>query len=38
MSNKSQEIWQELKSVLSGKTIDAILPPIIYAVINAVLG
>ena len=30
------EIWDELKSVLSGKTIDALLPPIIYAVVNAI--
>ena len=38
MSNKSQEIWEELKSVLSGKTFDALLPPIIYAVVNAIFG
>jgi len=38
MSNKSQEIWEELKSVLSGKTFDAILPPIIYALVDAIFG
>ncbi len=38
MSNKGQEIWEELKSVLSGKTFDALLPPIIYAVVNAIFG
>jgi hypothetical protein len=38
MSNKSQEIWEELKSVLSGKTFDAILPPIIYAIVDAIFG
>ena len=38
MSTKSQEIWEELKSVLSGKTFDALLPPIIYAVVNAIFG
>jgi hypothetical protein len=38
MSNKSLEIWEELKSVLSGKTFDAILPPIIYALADAIFG
>jgi len=38
MSTKSQEIWEELNSVLSGKTFDALLPPIIYAVVNAIFG
>jgi hypothetical protein len=36
--NKRQEIWEELKSVLTGKTFDALLPPILYAVINAIFG
>lgn len=38
MSNKFADIWDELKSVLSGKTVDALLPPIIYAVVNAIFG
>ncbi|MFN2303332.1 MAG: DUF3159 domain-containing protein, partial [Anaerolineales bacterium] len=38
MSDKSKEIWEELKSVLSGKTVDAILPPLLYAVFNAIFG
>jgi len=38
MKNQGQEIWEELKSVLSGKTFDALLPPIIYAVVNAIFG
>jgi len=38
LSNKFADIWDELKSVLSGKTVDALLPPIIYAVVNAIFG
>ena len=38
MSEKWAEIWDELRSVLSGKTIDALLPPILYAVVNAIFG
>lgn len=38
MNSKVQEIFEELKSVLSGKTIDAILPPIVYVIVNAVFG
>ena len=38
MNINLQEIWEELKSVLSGKTIDALLPPILFAVINAIFG
>jgi hypothetical protein len=30
------EIWEELKSVLSGKTFDTLLPPILFVIINAV--
>ena len=33
-----QEIWEELKSVLSGKTIDALLPPIVFVIVNALFG
>ena len=38
VSNKFQEIWEELKSVLSGKTVDAVLPPLVYALFNAIFG
>ena len=38
MRDKSQEIWAELKSVLSGKTMDAILPPLVYVVVNTLFG
>lgn len=38
MKNKLQEIWEELKSVLSGKTIDAIIPPLVYVILNALFG
>lgn len=34
--NKSREIGEELKSVLSGRTVDALLPPIIFVVVNAI--
>lgn len=33
-----QEIWEELKSVLSGSTIDALLPPILFVVVNGLFG
>lgn len=35
---KWDEIWDELKSVLSGSTIDALLPPIFYVIINSIFG
>ena len=38
MKTKGKEIREELKSVLSGSTFDAILPPIAYAVCNALFG
>jgi len=38
LKNKLQEIWEELKSVLSGKTIDAIIPPLVYVILNALFG
>lgn len=38
MRNKLQEIWEELKSVLSGSTIDTLLPPIAFAIVNALFG
>lgn len=36
--NKLNEIWEELKSVLSGSTIDAILPPLVFVVVNTSFG
>jgi hypothetical protein len=33
-----QEIWEELKSVLSGKTIDALIPPIVFVIVNGLFG
>jgi len=38
LRNKLQEIWEELKSVLSGSTIDTLLPPIAFAIVNALFG
>jgi len=35
---KKNEILQELKSVLSGKTFDALLPPIVFAIVNGIFG
>lgn len=36
--NKGREILEELTSVLSGKTLDAILPPLIFVIINSMYG
>ena len=33
-----KEIIEELKGVISGKTIDAILPPTIYVIVNSIFG
>ena len=38
MSVNWQEIWEELKSVLSGKTIDALIPPIVFVITNSLFG
>lgn len=35
MASKSKEILEELKMVGSGKTLDAILPPLLFVVINS---
>jgi hypothetical protein len=35
---KLNEIWQELKTVLTGTTLDALLPPIVFAILNALFG
>jgi len=31
-----KEIWDELKSVLSGKTFDTLIPPIVFVITNAI--
>ncbi|MDP3305544.1 MAG: DUF3159 domain-containing protein [Erysipelotrichaceae bacterium] len=36
--NKGKEILEELTSVLSGKTLDAIIPPLIFVIVNSVFG
>ena len=38
MKIKANEIIEELKSVISGKTIDAILPPLLFVSLNSILG
>ena len=38
MNINFKEIWEELKSVLSGKTFDALLPPIFFAIVNGIFG
>ncbi|MBG0765627.1 MAG: DUF3159 domain-containing protein, partial [Tissierellales bacterium] len=36
--NKLREIIDELKTVLSGSTIDALLPPLVFLIINNIFG
>ncbi len=38
MASKAREILDELTSVLKGKTLDALIPPIVFVVINGVFG
>jgi hypothetical protein len=38
MTKKMKELWGELKSVLSGSTFDALLPPLLFVAVNALLG
>lgn len=38
MKDKLWEIWEELKSVLSGRTFDALLPPLAFVGINMAFG
>ncbi len=38
MSGKGSEVLDELKSVLSGKTVDALFPPLIFVIANGLLG
>ncbi|PKK88976.1 MAG: hypothetical protein CVV62_01630 [Tenericutes bacterium HGW-Tenericutes-7] len=36
--NKGKEILEELQSVLSGKTLDAIVPPLVFVIVNSIFG
>jgi len=38
LKSKTSEIKEELASVLSGKTIDTLFPPLVYARVNALFG
>lgn len=38
MTSKGKEIIEELKSVFLGKTLDAILPPLVFAIVNGFFG
>jgi hypothetical protein len=38
MATRSKEILEELKSVLKGKTLDALIPPVIFVIINGIFG
>lgn len=38
MSGKGSEVLDELKSVLSGKTVDALFPPLIFVIANGLFG
>lgn len=38
MSGKGKEILEELRLVVSGKTVDALLPPLVFAMTNGPLG
>lgn len=35
--SKNQELFEELKSVLGGKTLDAIFPPLLFVLLNSLL-
>ncbi len=35
---KGSEVLEELRSVLSGKTLDALIPPVVFVVVNAIWG
>jgi hypothetical protein len=40
MKDKISELWQELRAVLAGRnnTLDAILPPLVFTLVNALAG
>jgi len=38
LAPKQSEILEELRSVISGKTFDALLPPLVFVLINSILG
>jgi hypothetical protein len=38
LKSKGMELLEELKSVISGKTIDALLPPLVFVLVNSTVG
>jgi hypothetical protein len=38
MPAKHKEIFEELKSVVTGKTLDALLPPLVFVIVNGLAG
>jgi hypothetical protein len=38
LRSKGTELLEELKSVVSGKTIDALLPPLVFVLVNSAVG
>lgn len=38
MPAKHKEIFEELKSVVTGKTLDALLPPLAFVIVNGLAG
>ncbi len=38
MTDRTREIIEELRLVVTGKTLDALLPPLVYALLNSTLG
>jgi len=38
MTKRKNEILEELQSVLKGKTLDAMLPPLVFVVVNSIYG
>ncbi len=38
MKTKGKEIQEELKSLVSGKTFDALLPPLVFVIVNGIFG
>jgi hypothetical protein len=38
LRSKGTELLEELKSVVSGKTVDALLPPLVFVLVNSAVG
>jgi hypothetical protein len=38
LKSKGTELLEELKSVVSGKTVDALLPPLVFVLVNSAVG